>query len=157
MKHFAFVSCFDFNNASSRYKNVKLSLLYFISSYSVYCINATSNSQQIHFRTASVFKQLNYILCTKFVYISRKGNDLVRTWQCKSNIFSGNCQVSLYIADYTYDDVLQVGQFVRITNSIISLPWKILLLYFISSRHSYDDNYLPNSILKFKKKINDVV
>lgn len=124
------------------------------SSYSVYCINATSNSQQIHFRTASVFKQLNYILCTKFVYISRKGNDLVRTWQCKSNIFSGNCQVSLYIADYTYDDVLQVGQFVRIKNSIISLPWKILLLYFISSRHSY---YLPNSILKFKKKINDVV
>ena len=154
MKHFAFVSCFDFNNANSRYKNVKLSLLYFISSYSVYCINATSNSQQIHFRTASVFKQLNYILCTKFVYISRKGNDLVRTWQCKSNIFSGNCQVSLYIADYTYDDVLQVGQFVRIKNSIISLPWKILLQYFISSRHSY---YLPNSILKFKKKINDVV
>ena len=88
------------------------------SSYSMYCINATPNIQQIHFRTASVFKQLNYILCTKFVYISRKGNDLVRTWQCKSNIFSGNCQVSLYIADYTYDDILQVGQFVRITNSI---------------------------------------
>ena len=85
------------------------------------------------------------------MYISRKGNDLVRTWQCKSNIFSGNCQVSLYIADYTYDDFLQVGQFVRIKNSIISLPWKILLLYLISSSHSYDDNYLPNSILKFKK------
>ena len=128
MKHFAFVSCFDFNNANSRYKNVKLSLLYFISSYSVYCINATSNSQQIHFRTASVFKQLNYILCTKFVYISRKGNDLVRTWQCKSNIFSGNCQVSLYIADYTYDDILQVGQFVQITNSTIFCLGKSLCL-----------------------------
>ena len=111
------------------------------SAYSAYCINATSNSEQIHFRIASVFKQLNYILCTKFVYISRKGNDLVRTWQCKSNIFSGNCQVSLYIADYTYDDILQVGQFVRITNSIISLSWKIIVLNFTNSMLSYTDLY----------------
>ena len=87
------------------------------------------------------------------MYISRKGNDLVRTWQCKSNIFSGNCQVSLYIADYTYDDILQVGQFVRITNSIISLSWKIIVLNFTNSMPSYN---LPKSILKFKK-INDVV
>ena len=71
------------------------------------------------------------------MYISRKGNDLVRTWQCKSNIFSGNCQVSLYIADYTYDDILQVGQFVRITYSIISLSWKIIVLNFTNFTDFY--------------------
>ena len=81
------------------------------------------------------------------MYISRKGNDLVRTWQCKSNIFSGNCQVSLYIADYTYDDILQVGQFVRITYSIISLSWKIIVLNFTN----FTDFYFE--ILK----INDVI
>ena len=76
------------------------------------------------------------------MYISRKGNDLVRTWQCKSNIFSGNCQVSLYIADYTYDDILQVGQFVRITVLFLCLGKLLCLILQIQCLRT---------ILKFQK------